>query len=61
MKPPCGKVCPKRSAECKKTCEEWAEYEAEKFERYREKEKRILQAEDYYNYLAHRVRKNRKH
>lgn len=26
-KQPCPKYCPSRSAECKKTCERWLEYE----------------------------------
>ena len=34
-KQPCAKKCPGRSAECKKTCEKWLEYEALKMEFYK--------------------------
>lgn len=42
MVPPCGKSCPKRTAECKRTCEAWARYEAWKKTDY---ERRIQRGE----------------
>ena len=35
MKQPCEKDCPKRTAECKKTCPDWEKFEKEKFENYK--------------------------
>ena len=32
---PCTKDCPDRKAECARTCPKWAEYGAERAERYR--------------------------
>ena len=55
MKVPCGKVCQKRSAECKKTCEKWAEYEAWKFEEYERKRIAYEQEQDYWDYHVRRV------
>ena len=46
MKPPCGRSCSKRSAECKRTCKEWKDYEKKKFEEYEEREKNMKQKED---------------
>lgn len=60
MKPPCGKVCPDRTIECKITCEKWAEYETWKFKQDEEKKKKVELETDYFNYLIHRVEKNRK-
>ena len=34
-KHPCSKDCPERTAECKKTCEKWKPYEAQKREDYK--------------------------
>lgn len=42
---PCGVKCPKRTADCRPTCEEWEEYEKEyslfekeRLQEYREKD-----------------------
>jgi len=50
LKNPCGKVCPLRTAECKKTCKDWRAYEIEYFERFKEQEKAKEQESDYYNF-----------
>lgn len=34
-KHPCSKECPERTVECKRTCEAWKQYEAEKMEDYK--------------------------
>lgn len=34
MRHPCKKDCPRRSTTCRSECPDWAEYEAEKAERY---------------------------
>lgn len=60
MKSPCGKVCTKRTVECKRTCEKWAEFEAWKFEQYAEKMKKYKLESDYFDYLLKGVRKNKK-
>lgn len=39
MTHPCGRDCPKRTAECRKTCEAWAAYEAWKFADYKRRKK----------------------
>lgn len=38
----CARNCPNRSAECKKTCEKWQEYEKRHFE---EREQRVKKSE----------------
>lgn len=60
MKVPCGKVCPDREAECKRTCEKWAEYEAWYMEDRKEKEKQYDYNADFFSYLSDRVRINQK-
>ena len=34
MKQPCKQDCPRRSAECRKTCPDWVTYEAAKRKEY---------------------------
>ena len=58
MKAPCGKVCPDRTAECKLTCERWAEFEAWKFEEEKRKKKIYEEAADYFAHVSEQVRKN---
>lgn len=68
MNNPCykgpGYKCPKRKAECKKTCEDWIKYEQEYFEQQKQKEKIYEQNRDYYdfnnsvNYKGRRSRRN---
>lgn len=60
MKPPCGKSCPKRTVECKKTCEKWAEYEAWKFAEYERKRAIYEHETDYWSYHVDAVAANRK-
>ena len=60
MKAPCGKSCPKRNAECRKTCEEWAEYEAWKFERYKRRNAEFLKEQDYWAYHIDAITSSKK-
>lgn len=46
MKPPCGKKCSDRSAECKLSCGKWKDYEEKKFKEYEEREKERHKMED---------------
>lgn len=46
MKPPCGRECSNRSAECKLICGKWKDYEEEKFKEYEEREKERRKMED---------------
>lgn len=55
MKAPCGKYCEKRTAECKLSCEDWAEYEAWKFERYRQREKEYKLQQDVWEYVTDNI------
>ena len=38
VKPPCGKACPDRTAECKLTCDRWKAYEEAKRAEYAQRE-----------------------
>lgn len=38
VKPPCGKACPDRTAECKLTCDKWKVYEEAKRAEYAQRE-----------------------
>ena len=58
MKHPCAKDCPRRSAECRSTCPEWAEYEAAKKADYAEREKR-WQAEGYFCENSIKIKKRK--
>lgn len=59
-KVPCGKVCPKRTAECKRTCPDWAEYEAEYMAHDEEKRKNNQLKVDYTSYCIDRAYKAKK-
>lgn len=68
MSNPCykgpGYKCPRRKAECKRTCEDWKKYEKKYFEELKEKEKRYRANDDYYdfnnsvNYKGRKSRRN---
>lgn len=55
MKNPCGRDCPKRTAICKITCPDWAEYEAWYMEMDKEKQKIVAAKSDYYAYHNERI------
>lgn len=57
MSNPCykgpGYECPRRKAECKRTCEDWNEYEKKYFDEQKEKEKIYEQNCDYFDFKQH--------
>lgn len=64
IKCPCEKTCPERTAECKRTCPRWAEYEAAKFDDYAERQKKMQHVDDVISVerrrSRNRLRGNRK-
>lgn len=60
MKVPCGKLCPDRTAECKKTCPKWQEYEKEYFEKRKEIQDKAHLARDFYAIKNHAFSHNKK-
>ena len=55
--------CEERSAECRKTCPKWAEYEKAYFENRKKKEERYKERNDYESYkndAMKRMQRNRK-
>lgn len=59
MKPPCGKYCPDRTADCHSTCEKWQEYERERNKDYEERYKKYV-ALSYFSDVV-RDAQHRKH
>ena len=57
LESPCKRDCPKRSAECKKICEKWKEYEKEYFERDEEKAKAKQKEVDCYSFHREQMAK----
>ena len=54
LESPCKRDCPNRSAECKKICEKWKEYEKAYFERDEEKAKAKAREQELDYYSFHR-------
>lgn len=50
MKHPCVKDCPKRSCECRKTCQKWKEYEAWYIAEHKRKSTEYLRRDAAYAY-----------
>jgi hypothetical protein len=60
MKPPCGKQCPNRSAECKLTCKDWKEYEVIHRAEIEEREKLYKQEYEITSYKRERIEKTKR-
>ena len=58
MRPPCDRFCQDRTAECKRSCEKWAEYELWYFEQHKEKEIQYGHDADYFSVVFENIRKN---
>jgi hypothetical protein len=59
-KNPCQPECPGRSAECHATCPHWAEYEKEKFDDYKEREKLMAAEQDLNEHIKYSMRRRRR-
>lgn len=57
---PCGKFCPERSAECKRTCEKWQEYESKHMAELQERAKEFEREADYWEHYRQQLDKHKK-
>ena len=58
---PCKQDCPGRSAECKCSCEKWAEFEARKQEDYERRRKQGQHTYDLNSLEIQRYKKGKRH
>lgn len=58
VKPPCGKACPDRTAECKLTCDKWKVYEEAKRAEYAQREQEFRERVPFTAEHEHWIRKN---
>ena len=61
VKPPCGKACPDRTAECKLTCDKWKVYEEAKCAEYAQRELEYRSQVVYGDAQERRIRNNALH
>lgn len=59
MKQPCVRNCPNRSGTCHKTCPEWKEYEAAKFEEYKQRQIEYNHRNESHSYRTATMRRFR--
>ena len=58
VKPPCGKACPDRTAECKLTCDKWKVYEEAKRAEYAQREQEFRERVPFTAEHNYWIRKN---
>lgn len=59
-KPPCDPNCQERTAECKKTCPRWQEYETEHMQELKERAENYERNTDYFAHLSAQVERKKK-
>lgn len=54
---PCSKDCTERTAECRKTCRRWKEYEVKRNEEYAQRKERCEQRDAFVSAVKNRKKK----